>query len=213
MIAQILLPSIISEVSVLLPNRTIGCAIPERMSISKDEFEVQCSKFTARCKELGDTWRLLGEYHGSIREIDALDRADIDRLILTKIELRVRFGEVHSHEYNVVYSDSYQVPVMYFTISRQDGSLLDYKETLSNLVGIAADDLNQVVNQVDHPILFRPFFMIHPCKTKQFMEPHKNLNPHHYLICWLSTVGSILGLELDKRFADLTTSSHHQTDR
>lgn len=180
------------------------------MSITRDRFNLQCFEFIKICSEFGDTWRLQAKQNGSISDIHASPKDDDSvRLMLTKVELRKVDGlseKVHSHEYNVVYSDSFEVPVMYFSISEQDGSPLGYERTLSSLIGFAADELGQVIHQVEHPILFRPFFMIHPCKTRHFMEPHKKLNPEYYLISWLSTVGSIMGLRLDSRYADLSTT-------
>lgn len=176
------------------------------MSLTRELFKQQCDKFIEYCRNFGESWELQKGRDGQICRTTT-ESMSSDPLMLTKKEFRLdeETTEVLTHEYNIIYSDSFEVPVMYFTISKQDGSPLGYEKTLSSLIGFAADELKQVVHQVEHPILFRPFFMIHPCRTKLFMKSHKQLNPNYYLICWLSTVGSILGLRLDGRFADLTS--------
>lgn len=54
------------------------------------------------------------------------------------------------------------------------------------------------LSQVEHPLLFRPYFMVHPCHTADFMALHRKDNGHidKYLICWLSTVSTLIGLKL-----------------
>lgn len=174
------------------------------MSITRKQYNLQCTKFITDCKDIGENWSLQGEKNETIRDVNSVIDNNV-RLMLSKQILRKQDGsdEILSHEYNVIYSDSFEVPVMYFTISEQNGSPLSCNKILSTLIGFAGKDLNQVVHQVEHPVLFRPFFMIHPCRTKQFMEPHKKLNLDCYLVCWLSSVGAILGLNLDYRFAYL----------
>lgn len=63
------------------------------------------------------------------------------------------------------------------------------------------EDLSKVINQVEHPLLFRPFYMIHPCGTENFMQVHHNHEKAGYLICWLSVVGTLIDLRLDSRLS------------
>jgi hypothetical protein len=71
------------------------------------------------------------------------------------------------------------------------------------LASLSCDDLSTIVNQVEHPLLFRPFYMVHPCRTRDFMEPHLKLRRDCYVISWLSIVGTLLGLQLDDQFGRL----------
>ncbi|KAI1280569.1 Serine/threonine-protein phosphatase 2A activator [Halotydeus destructor] len=41
--------------------------------------------------------------------------------------------QVYKHEYHVVYSETYQVPVLYFNVTKQDGSYLSIEEIWSNI--------------------------------------------------------------------------------
>lgn len=71
------------------------------------------------------------------------------------------------------------------------------------LIQTEEKDLSMVVNQTEHPLLFRPFYMVHPCRTRDFMETHSRVNDQHYLVSWLSIVATLLGLRLDDRFGSL----------
>ncbi|XP_069887263.1 ubiquitin-like-conjugating enzyme ATG10 isoform X6 [Dipodomys merriami] len=58
----------------------------------------------------------------------------------------------------------------------------------------------------EHPILGQPFFVLHPCKTNEFMTPvlknsqkiNRNVN---YITSWLSIVGPVIGLNLPLSYA------------
>lgn len=142
------------------------------MSISSDQFKVQCQKFVEFCTD----WSL---------------NEHVDKntpYILSKNEFRKIGNNVYGFEYNVIYSESYEVPVMYFSVHKQDGSIAGLEEVLVN----STED--SVVSQVEHPVLFRPFYQVHPCKTRDFMKFHHVSN---YLIAWLSTIGTLIDLKFD----------------
>lgn len=151
------------------------------MSIRIDEFNKQCYKFVSKFQE----WTI---------------KTYSDKFMLVKNDIRLVPDKSHvlTWEYHVIYSESYEVPVIYFCASNQSGVPLDLEQTLfiSNR-SYSREDLSRAISQVEHPFLFRPFFMVHPCKTKNFMQPHIDVDPDNYLICWLSTIGTIIGLKLD----------------
>ncbi|CAH6787507.1 Atg10 [Phodopus roborovskii] len=63
---------------------------------------------------------------------------------------------------------------------------------------------------LEHPILGQPFFVLHPCKTNEFMtavlknpqETNRNVN---YITSWLSIVGPVVGLNLPLSYAKATS--------
>lgn len=176
------------------------------MCISRKDFNRQCLRFVTLCRELDDQWNLLKEESRQISEIVPYhvkeNELDDTRLMLVRSEYKLMQtnGQVYTYEYNVIHSDSYEVPVMYFSISKQDGSLLVLDDTsLYNFTNKQNDVSGEFVNQVEHPILFRPFYMIHPCRTKDFMKPHNSSN---YLICWLSTIGTVINLRLNLKLSE-----------
>ncbi|XP_015040363.1 ubiquitin-like-conjugating enzyme ATG10 [Drosophila pseudoobscura] len=82
-------------------------------------------------------------------------------------------------EYHIVYSVSYQVPMLFFQAHRSDGSLLDLEATWRVFMpDTASKDLYQMLTQTEHPVLFRPFMALHPCRTAevldQFGQPSAN---------------------------------------
>ncbi|XP_016065831.1 PREDICTED: ubiquitin-like-conjugating enzyme ATG10 isoform X4 [Miniopterus natalensis] len=68
------------------------------------------------------------------------------------------------------------------------------------------------ITQQEHPILGQPFFVLHPCKTNEFMTPvlknsrkiNRNVN---YITSWLSIVGPVVGLNLPLSYARATSPS------
>ena len=75
-------------------------------------------------------------------------------------------------EHHVVYSTSYEVPVLYFTATFQSGKQLPLKDTwslISDTYVSAESDRWGLITQHEHPLLSRPFYHIHPCHTAQVM--------------------------------------------
>lgn len=78
--------------------------------------------------------------------------------------------------YHILYHLSYREPVLYFQAHDQDGSPLSL-ETIMQSFGVGSDDglhlktaaggasEAPVVTLEEHPVLCRPFFMLHPCQT------------------------------------------------
>ena len=62
-----------------------------------------------------------------------------------------------------------------------------------------------LVTQCEHPVLKRPFFMVHPCKTSEMMGELKEFSSvqsndsaaHVYLNLWISTYLLLLGISLN----------------
>ncbi|XP_027257560.1 ubiquitin-like-conjugating enzyme ATG10 isoform X2 [Cricetulus griseus] len=106
-------------------------------------------------------------------------------------------SQVIKYEYHVVYSCSYQVPVLYFRASFLDGRPLALKDIWegvhecykTRLLQGPWDTITQqwrtclglfhsvgcapvpalLRELIEHPILGQPFFVLHPCKTNEFM--------------------------------------------
>ncbi|XP_006889927.1 PREDICTED: ubiquitin-like-conjugating enzyme ATG10 [Elephantulus edwardii] len=120
-------------------------------------------------------------------------------------------SEVIKYEYHVLYSCSYQVPVLYFRASFLDGRPLTVKDIWERVHECYKTRLLQgpwdTITQQEHPILGQPFFVLHPCKTNEFMIPvlknsqkiNRNVN---YITSWLSIVGPVVGLNLPLSYAN-----------
>ncbi|XP_017132844.1 ubiquitin-like-conjugating enzyme ATG10 [Drosophila elegans] len=109
-------------------------------------------------------------------------------------------GELVNAEYHVVYSVSYQVPMLFFQTHRSDGSLLDLEATWQLFMPeTKGSGLYQVLTQMDHPVLFRPFMALHPCRTAevltQFGQPSKN-----QVLTFISLYGPHVQLRLQNAY-------------
>lgn len=112
-------------------------------------------------------------------------------------------------EYHVVYSPSYGVPVLYFNIYRQDGSLLSLVEVWSLVPGHYKDRLENerwsFITQQEHPIVGRPYFYLHPCHTANLMKQVglTGAKKKNYILSWLSAVGPVVLLEIPLSYGKL----------
>ena len=100
------------------------------MTISHELFHQQCIEFVRRCQEYSDTWSLSKRIPGASQlqklSTDELSQTDNNPtfhgdIVLIKNEQRKlpKSFRVGTYEYTVVYSESYEVPVMYFSVSDQ----------------------------------------------------------------------------------------------
>ncbi|KAI8643251.1 autophagocytosis associated protein [Parasitella parasitica] len=105
-------------------------------------------------------------------------------------------AEIVQLEHHVVYSSSYQVPVIYFTASFSDGSPLSYQEIFQYVVPNLYQDA--VITQNDHPILGVPYWYVHPCDTRSLMETMAFDQPD-YIKVWLSVYGPIVKCSVPTR--------------
>ncbi|OPJ82129.1 ubiquitin-like-conjugating enzyme ATG10 isoform C [Patagioenas fasciata monilis] len=120
--------------------------------------------------------------------------------------------EVVRYEYHVLYSSSYQVPVLYFRACFLDGRPLTLDEIWRSVHACYQAHLLEgpwdTITQQEHPLLGQPFFVLHPCRTNEFMSSvltgTRTQNRHtNYIILWLSTVGPVVGLNLPLSYAKL----------
>ncbi|KAM4808258.1 ubiquitin-like-conjugating enzyme ATG10 isoform 2-T2 [Rhinophrynus dorsalis] len=121
---------------------------------------------------------------------------DVDESVVTQISQN---SEVIHYEYHVLYSISYQAPVLYFRGSFLDGRPLTLDEIWQRVHDCYKPRLLhgpwETITQQEHPILGQPFFVLHPCRTNEFMSSISSRNGN-YITSWLSTVGPVVGLNL-----------------
>ncbi|XP_049603105.1 ubiquitin-like-conjugating enzyme ATG10 [Syngnathus scovelli] len=116
------------------------------------------------------------------------------------------------YEYHIVYSCSYMAPVLYFRASTLEGRSLSLEEVWSfvhpNFRSRLQHSPLTTITQQEHPLLGQPFFMIHPCKTEEFMRPVLQLETEqhrqaNYILTWLSVVGPLVGLDVSLKYSTL----------
>ncbi|KAI8887387.1 hypothetical protein K501DRAFT_242534 [Backusella circina FSU 941] len=128
-----------------------------------------------------------------------------DNTVFEEEDDSVAIDETQKHEsvkmeHHIVYSTSYQVPVMYFQAFFQDGTPLDLKDIYQHIIpkyyhqeltGLPQNP----ISQTEHPELGTPFWYIHPCDTRVLMDSigFKSSYQHHdYIKTWLSFYGPLV---------------------
>ncbi|XP_048875232.1 ubiquitin-like-conjugating enzyme ATG10 isoform X1 [Brienomyrus brachyistius] len=118
------------------------------------------------------------------------------------------------YEYHVLYSSSFQTPMLYFRASTLDGRSLSLEEIWDGVHSNYRQRLLHApwdsITQQEHPLLGQPFFALHPCRTQEFMSPvleaarnqNRSLN---YIVSWLSTVGPVVGLHIPLSYATVSS--------
>ena len=75
--------------------------------------------------------------------------------------------------YHICYSRSYTVPVLFFAVSREDGSLLTESEVRASVLGDARcppQSNRMFLTELEHPALGTAWMCLHPCGTADLME-------------------------------------------
>ncbi|XP_033019591.1 ubiquitin-like-conjugating enzyme ATG10 isoform X2 [Lacerta agilis] len=153
-------------------------------------------------------------------------------------------SEVIRYEYHVLYSCSYQAPVLYFRACFLDGRPLTLDEIWKGVHECYREQLWQgpwdtitqqnsldskaimftctkgrvglLLNE-EHPLLGQPFFVLHPCRTNEFMSAvlsssYKQSRNTNYIISWLSIVGPMVGLNLPLSYAKANSEQTTSAD-
>jgi hypothetical protein len=152
---------------------------------------------------------MVDEFEGDIFQ-ETAGRSDETTLETTEGE------DLLAVEHHIVFSTTFNVPVLYFSACKQDGQPLPYKEILDLITcEVGSEDQWTFLTQEEHPVLGTPFYMLHPCQTAERMtlllggpqdnqlSSGKDVNNGnggnssrgaHYLLSWFSLIGPILRL-------------------
>jgi len=136
----------------------------------------------------------------------AAKRQDLDRVV----------------RYDVVYSPSYQVPVLYLTFANASTSkstpLPSADEIYDMLVprGFKTPmrdvGIMGALSMAEHPITGVPAYFVHPCRTQEALAPLLEDTSHdaeiepavEYLLLWFGVIGVSVGLSVPVNLARLT---------
>ncbi|KAF5287959.1 hypothetical protein FQA39_LY15597 [Lamprigera yunnana] len=145
--------------------------------------------------EINDAW-MLKVVHDDVNELS--DFEEDENLINDTLSIN---EVVITCEYHIAYSVSYSCPVLCFNVWKSNGSLLTIDECWE-MFNISAENQYDVLTQMDHPVLGKPFATLHPCKTAELMGILGN--SRNIVVSWLSTVGRTVGLNVPPDYAKLT---------
>lgn len=116
--------------------------------------------------------------------------------------------------YDIIYSSSYCVPVLYITFRHlrghaclpPEGSVYDllvpelHKQSMHS-VGIMG-----ALSLTDHPVTGLPAYFVHPCRTGEAMVAviagRQGIRPEDYLLLWAGLVGPSVGLSVPVALAE-----------
>ncbi|KAF8931342.1 hypothetical protein BGZ52_012797 [Haplosporangium bisporale] len=142
---------------------------------------------------------------------DLEDEEDESQLSVSKDGAHDEFLSV---SYHIVFSPSYQVPVLYFNAfkSNDESAPVGLEHIYQSLVPHEWRDtvrnagLSGGISQQDHPIFNIPYYYMHPCETVSLMETVLKANQNRfdsqeaflksYIAAWLSFTGQAIGLSL-----------------
>lgn len=105
--------------------------------------------------------------------------------------------------FSIVFSQTYDIPVLYFTAQRMDGSLCSRQEIVGHLELLhhqnLTDDSWDFLSMDQHPMTGLPSYFLHPCNTKQRMESmitSQERHPAIQLLSWMSMMFVSMGLAI-----------------
>lgn len=201
-------------------------------TISWEEFKTYIHSFLIISEEINDGWawhgdqdQFAGAYivkkvklplveQGSLPNQDEIDLLE-DISCQTEDEQAVKepneCDQDCTWEYHILYSPSYAAPVLLFNAFTSDGHLLPLEVLWKGLAGGTQEQLQQLrwkaLSQQEHPVLRRPYFYLHPCKTAEFLNVHQatSSNP---IVTWLSSMGPAIGLHLNIAYGHLVQNKN-----
>ncbi|XP_037928705.1 ubiquitin-like-conjugating enzyme ATG10 [Teleopsis dalmanni] len=114
-------------------------------------------------------------------------------------------SEIIEMEYHIVYSISYQVPVLYFRAYKSDGSFLELQDSWrlfrsydeNETIRTRADMLS-ILTQMEHPVLFKPYFALHPCRTSDILA--QTGSSSNRVLTFISLMGPYLQIYLNNKY-------------
>ncbi|KAG5678454.1 hypothetical protein PVAND_008126 [Polypedilum vanderplanki] len=172
------------------------------VTFTQEQFNVKALEFLEMSEKVHDTWQkeekentlfLVKNYKFTFKKEPLNDADDICAIQM--------LSEVFLIEYHVLLHPSYKVPTIYFNAYKND-KLID----LNDIKLLFCDDYDKekyeiynLLSQSEHPILFRPFFMIHPCKIGEVLG--KFTETRNFIITFLTLYGpSLVGLKLNNEY-------------
>jgi ubiquitin-like-conjugating enzyme ATG10 len=204
--------------------------------ITQEDFHQQCKEFVNRPSAVKQGWTWNEKGYCSLEQVHCLAREfifsnnnseqcdidddetleDIDEEDVSVIP-SCTVSTTSSNDtipicfkYHILFSESFQVPVLYFNAyNAQDSSLLSREQVLNFVTNenqkksglIPSEDLNPytMITQGEHLILGTIFYYIHPCETANLMDmvlSTSTTGTLNYIVSWLSFFGRLVSLNV-----------------
>lgn len=158
-------------------------------TITPEEFVNAAKKFIELSEKNFDSWTIHQKENEILntyikKEEFVSYRDDDDKVFIFKAE------------YIIFYNLSYGVPSFSFNIWDSSGKLLTLEEVRQiSLMKISKEDFYSVITQQEHPVMHRPYFIIHPCHTEKILSAfrHKTKN---LIVTFLGLMTPLMKLNL-----------------
>lgn len=148
----------------------------------------------------------IDDINDALEEHISVDIND-DSECVTSSYLASNHGTILQYEYHVLYQQSYGVPLLCFNAYKPDGSMLTITEAWhifnrhymsKTTTDTGIQHFGSILTEMDHPILFKPFLTLHPCRTTELLAALPDST--NKVITFLSSVGPAVNLRLDLRY-------------
>lgn len=108
--------------------------------------------------------------------------------------------------YDIIHSPSYQVPVLYMSFRNLPSERPPSPEEVYRMIvpdthkaSMQAVGNMGALSLAEHPVTGMPACFVHPCRTREAMEPilrGRSVKAVEYVVLWLGTIGASVGLDV-----------------
>ena len=185
--------------------------------ITHEQFLASCTEFVSLSAAVDDGWKFVDDKNyqwielskeirvklkleddeSELIENPIHDSYDIDAVTTSEITSY----ELISCKYEVHYSPSYCVPVLYARLWQKSGQLISLEE-IWRLFSLTESSRGwDKVGPSAHPVTGLPWIQIHPCKSADLATIMRTRARCNYLVSYLSFYGQAVGLKLSPKYA------------
>ncbi|GIX71188.1 ubiquitin-like-conjugating enzyme ATG10 [Caerostris darwini] len=174
--------------------------LKKQMTLEFEKFKIYAEEFASISSQLGDEWVIkrskIGEnvnIYLEKRIVKSYNEESENKNTsnISSDEIEFLSPSYIIFVYHIIYSQSYSVPVLWFTAHYEDGKLLSLEELWKSIPNcFKTNEPNtkwNMLTQQEHPILGIPYFTVHPCYTADLLSACCSSN---YVISWLKTINT-----------------------
>lgn len=190
------------------------------------EFYENIKAILEKSDELGDKWELIGskdpEDEGAsylvkkthqlsrpcLEKFDYIDAQPLEIEDTACVSTQPEIDQTLLFEYHIVYHKSYCVPILCYNAYKSNGALMRIDEAwltfniqYQSFGNYTPEYMRSVLTEMDHPILFKPFLTLHPCRTPELLAIFSQSK--NKVLTFLSTMGPAINLTLDIRYGQI----------
>ncbi|CCI41481.1 unnamed protein product [Albugo candida] len=152
-----------------------------------------------------DNVRLLDHYVEASPAENAAGTPDEEFNVVDEAALSFSPPEKYAFHFrfHIVFHTLYQSPVLYFSVSRENGQEITTKELLQT-ISMRCKAIKQFVSIGEHPVLHSLYYFVHPCETLETMRLllDSDAQSPNFLLSWLTIMQPITGFNATKWYAE-----------